>query len=192
MKCVLQSCPELNLDGLLNECLAMTYNAVHYGEENGIENRKGMKVFYRTLKDTKLPSCYKVAAITRACVAIQSRKKSEKRRIEVRHPRPLKPMVCIISGFVSMKGRLFIPLRRDKYVDVQLNHHVLEAFSGQPAEDKETQALEVSAFSHFSSTERARDAIAFSSLSSGIHISFPCSASPLGTMVSLSKLRIVP
>jgi putative transposase len=36
-------------------------------------------------------------------------------------------MVCIISGFfTTMKGRLFIPLRRDKYFDIQLNRHVFE------------------------------------------------------------------
>jgi putative transposase len=29
-----------------------------------------------------------------------------------------------------MKGRLFIPLRRDKYFDIQLNHHVLQRLSG--------------------------------------------------------------
>jgi len=37
----------------------LTYNAIHYAEENGVDNRRGMKGFYETLKDTKLPSCYK-------------------------------------------------------------------------------------------------------------------------------------
>jgi putative transposase len=105
----------------------MTYNAVHYGEENNIENRRGMKGFYRTLKDVGLPSCYKVAAITRACAVLASRKKSDKRGVAILHPKPLRPMVCIISGFfITMKGRLFIPLARDKYVDVQLNPYVVE------------------------------------------------------------------
>src|SRR6266849_4514600 len=112
-KCVTQLHSSEQLGSLLAECLEVTYNAVHYAEEHGIDNRRGRKGFYQTLKEMKLPSCYKVASITRAWAVVQSRKKGEKRRVKVCHPKPLKPVVCIISGFfVSMKGRLFVPLRR--------------------------------------------------------------------------------
>src|SRR5438445_7309144 len=105
---------------------------MHYAEEHGVHNRREMKSFYRTLRDTKLPSCYKVASITRACAVVQSRKKGEKRGVTVSHPRPLRPMVCTISGFfTTMKGRLFIPLRRDRYFDIQLNRHVFEIIEGK-------------------------------------------------------------
>jgi hypothetical protein len=50
------------LRNLLAECLTLTYNAIHYAEQNGISNRKGMKGFYRTLKGMELPSCYKLAS----------------------------------------------------------------------------------------------------------------------------------
>jgi putative transposase len=40
-------------------------------------------------------------------------------------------MVCIISGFTTMKGRLFIPLRRDEYFDIQLNRHVFQTLEGK-------------------------------------------------------------
>jgi putative transposase len=91
-----------------------------------------MKGFYRTLGDVPLPSCYKVASITRACAVVRSREKSEKRGVRVARPKPLKPMACITSGFfTSMKGRLFIPLGRDKYFDVQLNQHTLETLGGR-------------------------------------------------------------
>ncbi|HYR03838.1 MAG TPA: transposase [Nitrososphaerales archaeon] len=41
-------------------------------------------------------------------------------------------MICIISGFfTTMKGKLFIPLRRDKYFDIQLNRHVFEILEGK-------------------------------------------------------------
>ena len=126
-KCVTQSCSSQQLGNLLAECLAITYNAIHYAEEHGIDNRRGMKGFYRTLKEVQLPSCYKVASITRACAVVHSREKSEKRGVKVGHPRPLRPAICIISGFfITMKGRLFVPLRRDKYFDVQLNRHALK------------------------------------------------------------------
>jgi putative transposase len=110
----------------------MTYNAVRYAEENRISSRKGMKGFHRTLRGDPLPSCYKVATITRACTIVRSRTKSESRGIETRHRKPLRPMVCIISGFfITMKGRLFVPLRRDKYVDVLLNDHVQQTLAGR-------------------------------------------------------------
>jgi putative transposase len=118
----------------------VTYNAIHYAKEHGIDNRRGMKGFYQTLKDVNpLPSCYKVASITRGCAVVQSRKKSEKRGVKVGHPRPLKPVVCVISGFfVTMKGRLFVPLRRDDYFDVQLNHHVIRTL-----EEKKVRSLTI-------------------------------------------------
>ncbi len=114
------------LSELLGECLMMTYNAIHYGNENAIYDRRGMKGFYRSLSDLELPSCYKLASITRACSVVQSRKKSEKRGVKVEHPRALRPIVSITSGFfITMKGRLFIPLRRDKYFDIQLDEYTL-------------------------------------------------------------------
>jgi putative transposase len=131
-KCVTQAHSSEQLGSLLAECQKLAYNAIHYAKEHGIDNRRGMKGFYRTLKEMRLPSCYKVASITRACAVIQSHKKGEKRGAEVVHPRPLRPVICIISGFfVTMKGRLFVPLRRDEYFDVQLNHHVIQTLEGK-------------------------------------------------------------
>src|SRR6267143_4820638 len=105
---------------------------MYHAKVHGVDNRRGMKGFYRTLKGMRLPSCYKVASITRACAVVQSRKKGEKRGVKVDHPKPLKPLVCVVSGFfVTMKGRLFVPLRRDHYFDIQLNHHVIQTLEGK-------------------------------------------------------------
>ncbi|MDA4118499.1 MAG: transposase [Thaumarchaeota archaeon] len=126
-KCVTQSHSSELLANLLAECLSMTCSAINYAKEHGIDNRRGMKRFYQTLKAIRLPSCYKVASITRACAVLKSRKKSERRGVTVRHPRPLRPGVCIVSGFfITMKGRLFIPLRRGEYFDTQLNSYTLK------------------------------------------------------------------
>lgn len=124
-KCAVQSHSSDQLRSLLAECLTVTYNAVHYAEENGVDDRRGTRGFYYTLKGVGLPSCYKVASMTRACAVVKSRKRSERRRVN--HPTPLRPMVCVTSGFfVSAKGRLFIPLRRDRYFDLQLDHYTLK------------------------------------------------------------------
>src|SRR2546426_2766068 len=64
-KCVIQQHSSEQLGSLLADCLNVTYNAIHYAKEHGIDNRRGMKGFYQTLKEMKLPSCYKVASITR-------------------------------------------------------------------------------------------------------------------------------
>jgi IS605 OrfB family transposase len=132
-KCVTQGYQSNEqIAGLLAECLTVTYSAIHYSEEHGIDDRRGMKGFYQTLKSVDLPSCYKAASITRACSVVDSRKKSEKRGVKVRQPRALRPVVCIISGFfVTMKGRLFVPLRRDKYFDTQLNRFTLKKLAGK-------------------------------------------------------------
>ncbi len=132
-KCVAQKYPDERLASVLSNYLTITYNAIHYAEDKGVANRKGMGGFYRSLKDVKLPSCYKVAAISRACVAVRSRNKAKKRGVAVMHPRPLKPMVSIVSGFfITMKGRLFVPLlNRGEYFDLQLNRHVIQAIEGR-------------------------------------------------------------
>lgn len=86
-----------------------------------------MRGFYQTLKGLELPSCYKVACIARACAVVESRKRSERRGVRVMHRGPLRPVICIISGFfITMKGRLFIPLRRDRYFDIQLEQYTLK------------------------------------------------------------------
>ena len=131
-KCVTLSFNSAGVRELLSECLTLTYSAVRYAQEHGINNRRGMKGFYQSLKEERLPSCYKVAAIGRACNVVASRKRSERRGIVPKHSKPLKPAVCLISAFiVTMKGRLFIPLRRDHYFDVQLNHHVRKTLEGR-------------------------------------------------------------
>jgi putative transposase len=131
-KCVTQQHSSEQLGSLLAECLNITYNAIHYANEHGIGNRRGMKGFYQTLKEIEMPSCYKVSSIARACVVVQSRSKSEKRGVMVGYPRPLRPVACIVSGFfVTMKGRLFIPQRRDKYFDIQLSLHTMQTLKGK-------------------------------------------------------------
>ena len=121
------------MDALLLACLTLTYNAIHYAQENGINNRRGMKEFYRTLRRVELPSCYKVALIGRACSISESRKKTEKRNRKAKHSKPLKPVVCLISGFfTTARGRLFIPLsKRNQYADVLLNRHVRRTIEGK-------------------------------------------------------------
>lgn len=133
MKSVVQPFRSASLDDILGDCASLIYGAISYGEENGITNRKGMNGFKCSVKAVELPSCYKTAVVTRACAVLESRKKSAKRGIETKHRKPLRPSVCIISGFfVTKKGRLFIPLRkRDEYADVLLNRHVLEAIKGK-------------------------------------------------------------
>ncbi len=63
---------------LLRRCLILTSNAAEYGKVNCIDNRKEMKDFYRSLKGVDIPSCYKVASITRACAILKSREKGER------------------------------------------------------------------------------------------------------------------
>lgn len=122
-----------SLERLLSDCLTLTYSAIHYGEKNGITNRKWMKGFYRSLKSVELPSCYKVAVTTKACAVPESRRKSQRRGVETHSRKPLRLVVCVISGFfVTMKGRLLTPLRkRNDHADVVLNSHVQKAIEGK-------------------------------------------------------------
>jgi hypothetical protein len=50
IKCVTQQHSSEQIGSLLAECLNVTYNAIHYAKEYGIDNRRGMKGFYQTLR----------------------------------------------------------------------------------------------------------------------------------------------
>ena len=143
-KCVTQFYEDGGLHDLLSECLTITYNAIDYGRKNGIDNRKGMKDFYCSLKGVILPSCYKLAAITRGCAVPRSRKKSEKRGIDTRNKKPLKPMICVISGFfITMKGRLFVP-RVERSISMSSSTTTFTRYSrkgGEKPDDNTRQAL---------------------------------------------------
>jgi hypothetical protein len=90
-----------SIDRLLRDSLTPTSNAIHYAEEKGITNRKGMKGFYQSMRGVELPSCYKIAVITRACAVVESSRKSERRGIDTKHQKPLRPVVCIISNLTG-------------------------------------------------------------------------------------------
>ncbi len=112
------------LKELLQRCLALTYNAMKYGEDNHTDDRRGMKEFYRSLKGIDIPSCYKVASITRACAVLKSREKGERRGKVVKHKTALRPVICIMTGFfTTVTGKLFISLGHGKYQMVQLNRY---------------------------------------------------------------------
>jgi hypothetical protein len=96
---VVQPFASSKLEGLLCACLAFTYNAIHHCEVEGISNRKGMKRFYRSLDGVELPSCYKVAIITRARSVQKSREKPRKRGIGIHHSKALRPMICMTNRF---------------------------------------------------------------------------------------------
>jgi hypothetical protein len=68
-KSVTQPFQNHSFDGLLTDCLILTYNAIHHGQEIGITNRKAMKGFYRSLKNVHLPSCYKVRGIPKNVIS---------------------------------------------------------------------------------------------------------------------------
>ncbi len=86
-----------------------------------------MKEFYRSIRDVDIPSCFKLAIITRACVVLKSRRKSAQRGLETRRRKILKLMACITSGFfITATGKLFIGTGRNgkKFEMVQLNRYV--------------------------------------------------------------------
>lgn len=107
--------------------MTLTYNAIDYAESYGIDNRKGMKGFYRSMKEVRIPSCFKVAIISRACQVVKGREEETKRERRTVHTKPLRRIVCITSGFfITATGKLFISLGPDRFEVVQLNQYVHE------------------------------------------------------------------
>jgi hypothetical protein len=117
------------LKELLQRCLTLTYNAMDYGIVNQKDDRRAMKEFYRSLKGVDIPSCYKVAIVTRACAVMKSREKG-KRGKDAGHRKALRPIICVTTGFfTTVTGKLFISLGQDRYEMVQLNRYTHKRIS---------------------------------------------------------------
>ena len=86
---------------------------------------------YKELRQYRVPSYYKLCAISRAAGILAARQKSLRRGFPTKDPCSLKPQVTAYQGFKIENGALKIPVGSRKYNYVPLNAHTLSVLSKQ-------------------------------------------------------------
>jgi len=86
---------------------------------------------YKELRQYRVPSYYKLCAISRAAGILAARQKSLRRGFPTKDPYSLKPQVTAYQGFKIENGTLKIPVGSRRYNYVPLNAHTLSVLSEQ-------------------------------------------------------------
>jgi putative transposase len=108
----------------------MTNRCIRIGLENNVSSLKGLSILsYKTLRDYRLPSYYKLTAISKAAGILAARKKSIKRGYGTRNPYLKKALLTTCYGFKIAGGKLFVPVGRGEVHAVQLNPYTIRTLA---------------------------------------------------------------
>ncbi len=132
LKSVKQSySPSKDILCLLQEFRQITNAAIEIGLAHEVSTLKRLcNLAYNQLKRYRVPSCYKLCAISRAAGILASRKKSLRRGIQTKEPYALKPhLTCCYRFKITKGGSLRIPLGDKRFEEIPLNNHTLLTLS---------------------------------------------------------------
>ena len=109
----------------------MTNDAVRIGLANGCSSMKRLSsLSYKQLKRYKVPSYYKLCAISKAAGILASRKKSIRRGFKTKDPYLKKPLLVSCYGFkITKDDKLRIPLGNNEFEGIPLVKHTLRILS---------------------------------------------------------------
>jgi putative transposase len=113
---------------LMESFRQMTNVCIQIGLENNASSLKRLSLLsYRQLQDFKVPSCYKLGAISKAAGILATRKKSIKRGYCTKSPYVKNPFLTSCYGFKIRAGNLLVPVSGREREAIPLNEHTLEA-----------------------------------------------------------------
>jgi putative transposase len=122
--------PSSEVFSLMQEYRRMTNDCIRVGLANdNLSNLKKLsKLTYKELKIRfrKVPSYYKLCAISKAAGILNSRRKSINRGYPTKDPYVKRPLLISCYGINIVNGKLRLPLSKRKYEFIPLNAHTLE------------------------------------------------------------------
>ena len=108
----------------------MTNECIQIGLENEASTLRRLSLLsYQSLARFRVPSKYKLCAISKAAGILASRKKSLRRGYPTRSPYQKRPMLTCCYDFKVVDDFLCIPIGYHKYGEIKLNRHTLEVLS---------------------------------------------------------------
>jgi putative transposase len=122
--------PSLGILSLMQDFKQMTNDCIRIGLTNEVSSMKKLSLLsYKELKEYKVPSYYKLCAISKATGILASRKKSIKRGFKTRNPYLRRSVLVSCYGFKIVNEKLRIPLGDKRYAEIPLVKHTLRILS---------------------------------------------------------------
>jgi hypothetical protein len=130
-KSIKQSCkPSEKVLSLMHDYKQMTNDAISIGLPNNVSAMKNLcTISYKQLRRYKLPSYFKLCAISKAAGILASRKKSMRRGFQTKDPYLKKLILVSCYGFKIINEKLRIPLGNNRFEDIPLVKHTLKLLS---------------------------------------------------------------
>ncbi len=108
----------------------MTNECIRIGLANDASTLRRLSVLsYHALARFRVPSYYKLCAISRAAGILASRKKSIRREYPTKSPFLMRPILTSCYGFKTVDGALSIPVGCGQHQEISLNRHTLGVLS---------------------------------------------------------------
>jgi putative transposase len=108
----------------------MTNDCIRIGLANDASTLKRVSMIsYKQLKRCKVPSYYKLCAISKAAGILASRKKSIRRGYKTKDPYVKKLILLSCYGFKITSEKLRIPLGERRFDEISLTKHTLKLLS---------------------------------------------------------------
>jgi putative transposase len=113
------------------ESFRQTVNiCIRIGLRNDVSSLKRLSLLsYAELRGLRIPSYYKLCAISKAAGILSARKKSIKRGYKTSNPYLKKPVLISCYGFKIVDGKLFVPVGRREFEIIPLNIHMLRTLA---------------------------------------------------------------
>ena len=115
---------------MMRDFKQMTNDCIRIGVANDASSLKRLSMLsYKELKRYKVPSYYKLCAISKAAGILASRKKSIRRGFETKDPYLRKPILISCYRFRVVNDKLRLPLGNKKFETIPLFKHTLKVMS---------------------------------------------------------------
>lgn len=122
--------PDQRILGLMESFRQMTNICVRIGIEYNVSSLKRLSLLsYRQLRGFKLPSYYKLCAISKAAGILAARKKSIKRGYRTKNPYVKQPLLTSCYGFKIVDRKLLVPVGRKEVEAIPLNTHTIRTLA---------------------------------------------------------------
>jgi putative transposase len=123
--------PSPELLNLLEEFRRMVNSCTRIGLDESVTSMKALSErAYHRLSEYRVPTYYRLTAISKAAGIIRNYRNTLRRRLKVRKPYAAKLMLTDCYAFRVIDGKLRLPIRPRVYVYVPLNAHVLRCIEG--------------------------------------------------------------
>jgi putative transposase len=122
--------PTLELPWLLEQFRQMLNDCIRIGLETNATSLKTLSLkAYKQLKGYKVPSCYKLCAISRATGILRNYRRAKRKGEDVKEPYARRLQLVTCYGIKIKDGILHMPFKSRQPIQIPLNQHTQQVLS---------------------------------------------------------------